>query len=70
MPIMKKPTDPDILSAREVAALLGLEEHTVYESAARGELPARRVGRRVLFSRHAIDEWMHGKKPATVAKSA
>ena len=60
MPTMKKPKDPDILTARDVAALLGLEDHTVYEGAARGDIPSRRVGRRVLFSRRAINEWMHG----------
>jgi len=61
MPRTKKPADPDIISARDVATLLGLREHGVYDGATRGEIPARRVGRRVLFSRRAIVEWMHGK---------
>ncbi len=66
MPRMRKPTDPDIISAREVSALLGLKENGVYDGAARGEIPSRRVGRRVLFSRRAIVAWMHGAAPTAV----
>lgn len=52
--------DPDVLSAQEVATLLSLGLDQVYQGAARGEIPCRRVGRRVLFSRQQIDRWMHG----------
>ena len=50
--------DPDILSAREVGHLLGLGRNAVYEGAARGEIPSRRVGRRVIFSRTALVLWL------------
>ena len=39
------------MSTREVADLLGIPRSTVYELARRGDLPARRVGRRWLFLR-------------------
>lgn len=54
-------TDPDLLAAEEVSELLGISLHSVYEGAARGEIPCRRVGRRVLFSRRRIAEWLHGE---------
>jgi excisionase family DNA binding protein len=34
------------MSTREVADLLGIPRSTVYELARRGDLPARRIGRR------------------------
>lgn len=55
-----KHTDPDVISAADVAALLGVDVGGIYEASARGEIPSRRVGRRVLFSRRAVDEWIHG----------
>jgi excisionase family DNA binding protein len=42
-------TRDDALSTTEVAELLGIPRSTVHELARRGDLPARRVGRRWLF---------------------
>lgn len=47
-------TRTDVLSTSEVAALLGIPRSTVHELARRGDLPARRVGRRWLFTRDRI----------------
>lgn len=47
-------TRDDVLSTAEVAALLGIPRSTVHELARRGDLPARRVGRRWLFLRDRI----------------
>lgn len=49
---------PEVMTVREVGAFLRLDRKTVYDAAARGELPARRVGRRVLISRAALDAWL------------
>ncbi len=38
--------------------MLGVDRKTVYEGAARGEIPSVRVGRRVLFPRTAIETWL------------
>jgi excisionase family DNA binding protein len=46
------------ITADELAALLGVDRKTVYEGAARGEIPSVRLGRRVLFARTAIDAWL------------
>jgi excisionase family DNA binding protein len=44
----------DVLSTTEVAELLGIPRSTVHELARRGDLPARRVGRRWLFLRDRL----------------
>ena len=47
-------TRSDVLSTTEVAELLGIPRSTVHELARRGDLPARRVGRRWLFLRDRL----------------
>lgn len=52
--------DSDVMDAGQVAELLGVDRKLVYDSAARGELPCRRLGRRFLFSRSAVVAWLRG----------
>jgi excisionase family DNA binding protein len=47
-------TRDDVLSTTEVAELLGIPRSTVHELARRGDLPARRIGRRWLFLRDRV----------------
>jgi excisionase family DNA binding protein len=47
-------TRDNVLSTSEVADLLGIPRSTVHQLARRGDLPARRVGRRWLFLRDRI----------------
>lgn len=57
-------TTAEAMDADEVAELLGVGRNSVYEAANRGEIPHRRLGRRLIFSRVAVLEWLHGKRPA------
>ena len=50
--------EPAVYQVREVAALLGLDPKSVYAAVQSGELPGRRVGRRVLIPRKAFDRWL------------
>lgn len=44
----------EALTADQLAAFLGVHRNTVYEAAARGEIPHVRLGRRLVFSRSAV----------------
>jgi excisionase family DNA binding protein len=43
------------LTVDETAAILGISRTTAYESMRRGEIPARRFGRRVVVLRHELE---------------
>ena len=53
---------PLVYSVDELAALLGVNRKTVYEMAGKGQIPCRHLGRRILFGRQAIHDWLN--KPA------
>jgi len=50
--------EPEVMDADELAVFLGVDRKTVYDYAGRGEIPHRRLGKRLLFSRSAIVEWL------------
>ena len=47
-----------LLTAREVARILGIDEITVYRLARKGQLPAFKVGGQWRCGREALDVWM------------
>lgn len=51
---------PDFMTTREVAALLRVKERKVYEMAAEGEIPCRRVTGKLLFPRGELEAWLSG----------
>lgn len=56
-----------LLTAREVARLLDINEITVYRLARKGQLPALKVGGQWRFGREALEDWMTrqlGRGPA------
>lgn len=60
--------DPEVMDADEVAAFLGIDRNTVYDYAGRGEIPHRRLGKRLLFSRSALVSWLGSCKAASARK--
>ncbi len=46
------------LTVEEVASLLGLGRTAAYEAARRGQIPSRRLGRRVIVPVPALLEWL------------
>lgn len=58
----------DVLTAREAASFMRISTDSLYASANRGEIPHRRVGRRMLFSRVALVAWLGGASPRTAEK--
>ncbi len=57
--------DPEVMDADELAAFLGVDRKTVYDYAGRGEIPHRRLGKRLLFARSAIMRWLGSCKAAS-----
>jgi excisionase family DNA binding protein len=53
-----------VFSVEEAAALLGISRAFGYQLVARGELPALRLGRRIVVPRFAIDELLERARPA------
>jgi len=51
-------TSDTIMCADEVAAYLGVDRNTVYEYAARGVIPHKRLGKRMIFRRGSIIAWL------------
>ena len=49
----------DVLTLSEAAALLRVEEAPLADSAARGEIPARKIGKEWRFSKTALVQWLH-----------
>lgn len=49
---------PEFLTTHELAALLRVKERKVYELAASGEIPCRRVTGKLLFPRVEIEAWI------------
>jgi excisionase family DNA binding protein len=59
-----RPTPADVMNADEVARLLRVDRKTVYDAAGRGHMPHRRLGKRLVFSRAALLDWL-ACKPAS-----
>ena len=51
---------PEFLTTREVADLLRVKERKVYDLAAAGEIPHRRITGKLLFPRALIMRWLQG----------
>jgi excisionase family DNA binding protein len=52
------------ITVEEAAAVLGLGRSAAYEAARRGELPSRRLGRRVIVPVPLLLEWLGISIPA------
>jgi len=58
----------DVVTADEAASILGVSRWSLYAAANRHEIPHRRLGRRMLFSRRALLLWLEGASPRGVGK--
>lgn len=59
----------EIMTTKELAKYLKLHEITIGKYAARGEIPAIRIGRVWRFDKEAIDNWIkQGQEKATKPK--
>lgn len=49
------------MTAQEVSDYLGLSKETIYKLAQEGKIPHVHIGRRVLFKKERIDQWLEDK---------
>ncbi|MBU3890601.1 MULTISPECIES: helix-turn-helix transcriptional regulator [Methylosinus] len=59
----------EFLTTRELAALLRVKERKVYDLAAEGALPVRRVTGKLLFPRAEIEEWLTAGASGRMARA-
>lgn len=52
---------PEVLTAAEAAELLRISLRTVYRMCRMGEIPHRRIGESLRFSRRQLLEWLEGR---------
>ena len=64
-PLAATETDKEVMTADEVAAFLGVDRNTVYDYAGRGVIPHQRLGKRILFRRGALVQWLDASCKAT-----
>jgi excisionase family DNA binding protein len=60
----------EFLTTRELAALLRVKERKVYDLAAEGALPVRRVTGKLLFPREEIEDWLAAKRSGAARAEA
>jgi excisionase family DNA binding protein len=53
-----KVNDRDVLDVPQVAQLLGVGRNTIYTLVARNQIPHRRLGKAIRFSRAAVMSWL------------
>lgn len=62
MNVMKiEPIKRSTLTVYEVAEYLGVSKDTVYIMAREKRIPHFKIGSRVLFKRHVIDQWIESQ---------
>ena len=54
----EQPTTDAVLDVEDVARLLRVGRNTIYELVGRNEIPSRRLGKQIRFSRAAIMRWL------------
>ena len=57
---------PEIMTTREVSKYLKLHELTICKYAARGKIPAVRIGKSWRFDKDVIDKWIGEGTPPVI----
>jgi excisionase family DNA binding protein len=58
---------PEVLTAREAAAILRVGRNQLYQAVARGQLGAIRIGRSIRIPKHALLNLLTAANPPTTA---
>lgn len=55
----------EVMTAVEAAEFLRISRDSLYDAAGRGDIPHRRIGRRLVFSRASLLAWLSCKPART-----
>jgi excisionase family DNA binding protein len=50
----------DVYTVEEVAERLGISRSLAYQAVKEGEIPTRKIGRRIVIPRVAFEKWLSG----------
>ncbi|QTL47327.1 helix-turn-helix domain-containing protein [Priestia aryabhattai] len=53
------------LTVKETAQYIGVSKDLIYKMVRTKEIPFIRIGRRVLFRKESIDQWLHSQEIAS-----
>ncbi|PRQ02024.1 Helix-turn-helix domain protein [Enhygromyxa salina] len=59
----------EIYSADQLAELLGVNRKTIYEAAKSGDIPHRRLGRRLIFEKGSVLAWLRQSSAISEART-
>ena len=59
---------PEILTVKQLASYLQMDEHTIYRLAKSGKIPAIKIGAKLRFKKDLIDKWIEEKSISNIKK--
>jgi len=64
----KKSQAPEILTVKQLASYLQMDEYTIYRLARSGKIPAMKIGAEWRFKKNLIDKWIEKKSISNIKK--
>jgi len=61
---------PEILTVKQLANYLQMDEHTIYRLAKSGKIPAMKIGAEWRFKKDLIDKWIEEKSISNIKKES
>jgi excisionase family DNA binding protein len=61
--------EKEVLTVKEVAEYLQMDERTLYKLAKKGEIPSFKISNKWRFLKRDIESWIEGKKSEVREKS-
>ena len=59
---------PEILTVKQLASYLQMDEHTIYRLAKSGKIPAMKIGAEWRFKKNLIDKWIEEKSISNIKR--
>ena len=63
-------SDREVMTVVQAAEFLGVGKNQLYDAIGRGEVPHRKIGRRIILHRAALVRWLQAPCMDAVARSS